>query len=145
MPSGKLSKCDSQKQWSVCVCVCVCVRERERERERRKRESQRYLCCRHDMMIMMRIYIYILSNSPYDRKKPPKTPASDLKMKIYNESLSREKNIYIGKKYTLEKKKRPTLSYLLKKIKTHSTGWLKEKKNTVRAAKLQCKKVLSTM
>ena len=33
-----------------------------------------------------------------------KNPASDLKMKIYNESLSRGK-------YILEKKKRPTLSY----------------------------------
>ena len=27
-----------------------------------------------------------------------KNPASDLKMKIYNESLSRGKNLYIGKK-----------------------------------------------
>ena len=67
-----------------------------------------------------------------------KSPASDLKMKIYNESLSR------GKKYLLKKtfwKKRPTLSYQLKKIKRHAIGWSKEKKkNTVRAAKLQCKK-----
>ena len=40
-----------------------------------------------------------------------KKPASDLKMKIYNESLSRGKHIYIGKKYILKKKKRPTFSY----------------------------------
>ena len=64
-----------------------------------------------------------------------KNLASDLKMKIYNESLSRGKiYIYIGKK-----KKRPTLSYQLKKIKRHPIGWSKEK-NTVRAAKLQFKK-----
>ena len=43
-------------------------------------------------------------------------------MKIYNESLSRGK-IYGGKK----KKKRPTLSYQLKKIKRHEIGYLKEK------------------
>ena len=52
-----------------------------------------------------------------------KNPASDLKMKIYNESLSRGK-IHIGKK-----KKRPTLSCKLKKkIKRHAIGWSKEKK-----------------
>ena len=42
-----------------------------------------------------------------------KNPASDLKIKIYNESLSREKiyfgkKVYIGKKYILEKKKEKT-------------------------------------
>ena len=63
---------------------------------------------------------------------------SDLKIKIYNESLSRGK-IYIGKKYIFEKKKGPTLSYQLKKIKRHAIVWSKEK-NTVRVAKLQCKK-----
>ena len=38
-----------------------------------------------------------------------KNPASDLKMKIYNESLSNEKNIYIyilEKIYKLEKKRK---------------------------------------
>ena len=57
-----------------------------------------------------------------------KNPASDLKMKIYNESLSREK-IYTGKNiYILEKKeKMPTLSYQLKKIKRYAIGWSKEK------------------
>ena len=40
------------------------------------------------------IYIYILNNSPYGKKK---NLASDLKMKIYNESLSMGKK-YIGKK-----------------------------------------------
>ena len=40
-----------------------------------------------------------------------KKPASDLKMKTYNESLSRGKHIY------WEKKKRPTLSYQSKKSK----------------------------
>ena len=44
-----------------------------------------------------------------------KKPASDLKMKIYNESLSRGKNIYI-EKANLEKIKRPAI------------GWSKEKK-----------------
>ena len=44
-----------------------------------------------------------------------KNSISDLKMKIYNESLSREKNMYWGKK-------RPTLSYQLKKIKRHPIG-----------------------
>ena len=62
-----------------------------------------------------------------------KKPASDLKMKIYNESLSR------GKIYILEKKKeKPTLSYQLKKIK--DTQLLVKRKKPVRAAKLQCKK-----
>ena len=50
-----------------------------------------------------------------------KNPASDLKMKIYNESLSREK------KYILEKKKRPTSSYQLKKSK--DTQLVGQKKN----------------
>ena len=41
-----------------------------------------------------------------------KKPASDLKMKIYNESLSRgKKYIYILEKIYIGKKKRPTLSY----------------------------------
>ena len=50
-----------------------------------------------------------------------KNPASDLKVKIYNESLPRGK-------YILEKKKKPTLSYQLKKIKRHAIDWSKEKK-----------------
>ncbi len=41
------------------------------------------------------IYMYVLNNSHYGTKNPE----SDLKMKIYNESLSR------GKIYILEKKK----------------------------------------
>ena len=50
-----------------------------------------------------------------------KNPASDLKMKIYNESLSS------GKKCILQKKKMPTLLYQLIKIKGHTIGWSKEK------------------
>ena len=52
-----------------------------------------------------------------------KNPASDLKMKIYKESLSREKYI-LEKIHILEKKqnKIPTLSYQLKKIKRHAIG-----------------------
>ena len=55
-----------------------------------------------------------------------KNPASDLKMKIYNESLSRGK-IYIGKKYILGKKGQPchtncknqkTRNWLVKRRKT---------------------------
>ena len=37
-------------------------------------------------------------------------------------------NIYWEKKNILEKKKRPTLLYQLKKIKRHTIGWSKEKK-----------------
>ena len=66
-----------------------------------------------------------------------KKTVSDLKMKIFNKSLSRGK-IYSGKNIYWKKKKRPTLSYKLKKIKRLPIGWLKEK-NTVRAAKLQYK------
>ena len=51
-----------------------------------------------------------------------KKPVSDLKMKIYNESQSSGKNI-------LEKKKRPTFSYQLKKINGHIIGRSKEKKH----------------
>ena len=54
-----------------------------------------------------------------------KNTASDLKMKIYNESLSRGKNIYIGKK----KKKMPTLSYQLKKNQK-TRNWLVKRKKT---------------
>ena len=64
--------------------------------------------------------------------------ASDLKMKIYNESLSRGK-LYIWKKYILEKKEKVNLVIPIEKIKRHAIGWSKEK-NTVRDAKLQCKK-----
>ena len=50
-----------------------------------------------------------------------KTPASDLKMKIYNKSLSRGK-IYIGKK-----EKANLVIPIEKKIKRHAIGWSKEK------------------
>ena len=50
------------------------------------------------------IYIYILNNSPYGKKK---NPASDLKMKIYNESLSSGKNMYRGKKKKKKRKGQP--------------------------------------
>ena len=81
------------------------------------------------------IYICILNNRPYGKEK---NSASDLKMKIYNESLSRGK-IY-WKKYIWEKKEKANLVITIeKKIKSHAIGWAKEK-NTVRAAKLQCKK-----
>ena len=63
-----------------------------------------------------------------------KKPASDLKMNIYNESLSRGKNIYWEKK-----EKTDLVIPIEKKIKRPAIGWSKEK-NTVSAAKLQCKK-----
>ena len=54
---------------------------------------------------------------------------SDLKMKIYNESLSRGKNIYTGKKiFEKKEKKRPTSSYQLKKSK--DTQLVAQKKKT---------------
>ena len=67
--------------------------------------------------IYIYIYIYILNNSPYG-KKIFKKPASDLKMKIYD-SLSKgaKKYIYIYIYIFWKKKKRPTLSYQLKKVK----------------------------
>ena len=48
-----------------------------------------------------------------------------MKMKIYKESLSRGKNIYIGKK---KEKKRPTLSYQLKKNQKTRNWLIKRKK-----------------
>ena len=51
------------------------------------------------------IYIYIYITALMVRKKNPKNPASDLKMKIYNESLSRGKNIY-WKTYIYWKKRK---------------------------------------
>ena len=75
------------------------------------------------------VYIYILNNSPYVKK-----PGKWFKDENIQRITVKGKNIYI-----LEKKKRPTLSYQLKKIERHAIGWSKEK-NTVRAAKLQCKK-----
>ena len=59
-----------------------------------------------------------------------KKTASNLKIKIYNESLPRRKKCIYWKKICIEKK-RQTLSYQLKKIKRHTNGWSK-KKNTVR-------------
>ena len=79
----------------------------------------------HSLFVMtlecVYIYIYIYNNSPYIKKNP----ASDLKMKIYNESLSRVKKLYILEK----KKKGPTLSYQLKKIKI----WLVKRKKKHRS------------
>ena len=73
-----------------------------------------------------------MNNTTYSKGKKN---ASNSKIKIYNESLSRGKNIiYIGKK-----KKRPTLSYQLKTINRYTIDWSKEK-NTVIAAKLQVQK-----
>ena len=63
-----------------------------------------------------------------------KNPASDLKMKIYNESLSRGKNIYIGKK----EKAKFVIPIEKKSKDTQLVG--QKKNNTVRAAELQCKK-----
>ena len=77
------------------------------------------------------IYIYILNDSPYGKKNL----ASDLKMKIYYESLSRGKYIYI-----LEKK-RNRQPYHTNRKNQKTRNWLvKRKKNTVWAAKLKCKK-----
>ena len=59
--------------------------------------------------------------------------ASDLKMKIYNESLSRRK------KYILEKKEKANLVIPIEKNQK-TRNWLVKKKNTVKAAKVQCKK-----
>ena len=65
------------------------------------------------------IYIYILNNSPYGKKKP----ASDLKMKIYNESVSRGKNIYWKTKEKANlvipiEKNQKTRNWLVKRKKT---------------------------
>ena len=65
-----------------------------------------------------------------------KNPASDLKMKIYNDLLLRGIYIYIKKKEKVNlvipiEKNQKTRNWLFKGEK---------KKNTVRAAKLQCKK-----
>ena len=68
------------------------------------------------------IYIYILNNSPYGKKRT----VSDLKMKIYYESLSRGK-IYIEKNIYWKKKKRPTLSSQLKKNQK-TRNWLVKRK-----------------
>ena len=57
-----------------------------------------------------------------------KNPASDLKMKMYYELLSRGK-IYFGKNIYWKKKKRPTLSYELKKNQK-TRNWLVKRKKT---------------
>ena len=71
------------------------------------------------------IYIYIynnlLNNRTYGKGKKP---TSNSKIKIYNESLSRE--IYI---YWKKKKKRPTVSHQLKKINRYAIAWSKETKH----------------
>ena len=66
-------------------------------------------------------------------EKIRKNPASDLKMKIYNESLSRGK-IYIGKK---KRKGQPCHTNGKKSKDAKLIG--QKKKTTVRATKLQCK------
>ena len=68
------------------------------------------------------------------KTKKKTKPASDLETKIYNESLSRGKKIYIGK----IRRSKPCHTNF-KKIKRPADSWSKEK-TTVRAAKLQCKK-----
>ena len=60
-----------------------------------------------------------------------KNTPTDLKMKIYNESLSRGIYIYIGKK-----KENANLVIPTEKNKRHAIGWSKEE-NNVRAAKLE--------
>ena len=71
--------------------------------------------------------------------------ASNSKIKIYNKSRSRGKMyIYVYIYIYWEKKKRPTLSYQLKKNQQIRNWLVKRKKNTVIAAKLQVKKVLNT-
>ena len=77
------------------------------------------------------LYIYIYKIIALMVRK--KILASDLKMKIYNESLSRGKNIYWGKK----RKGQPYHTNWKKS--RHAIGWSKEK-NIVRAVKLKCKK-----
>ena len=75
--------------------------------------------------IYIYIYIYILNNSPYGKKS-----GSDLKMKIYNESLSRGKK-YIGKKYILEKKEKANLVIPIEK-KSRDTQLVGQKKKNHR-------------
>ena len=82
----------------------------------------------------MYIYIYIFNNSPYGKKKKPQKTASDLKMTMYNESLSKGKNIYWKKR-----KGQPCHTNWKQSKDTQLVGQ-KKKKNTVQAAKLQCKK-----
>ena len=69
--------------------------------------------------------------------------ASDLKMKIYNESLSRGK-IYIGKRiyiYWKKRKGQPCHTNWKKKKKSKDTQLVSQKKkSTVRGAKLQLQK-----
>ena len=63
-----------------------------------------------------------MNNSTYGKGKKP---ASNSKIKIYNESLSRGKKIYILEKK--KEKKMPTLSYQLKKINRYAIDLSKEK------------------
>ena len=93
-----------------------------------------HLACA-ERLVNIYIYIYIYKMIALMVKKKP---ASDLKRKIFNESLSRGK-IYIGKKYILEKRKSQPCHANWKKSKDSQLVGQK-KKNTVRAAKLQCKK-----
>ena len=76
---------------------------------------------------------------------PKKNPGKWVEDENIQRITIKGKNICIGKKILWKKKKRPTLSYQLKEIKRHAIGWSK-KKNTVKAANLQCKKcsILST-
>ena len=91
----------------MCVCVFVCV----------------FVCVCVYIHIYIYVYIYIniLNNSPYGKKKKQKKdPASDLNIKIYNESLSRG-NIYIGKK-----EKANLVIPIEKNQKTHN--WMAKRK-----------------
>ena len=63
-----------------------------------------------------------------------KKTASDLKMKIYNESLSRGKKIYIGKK------RKGQLCHINWEKSKDAQLVGQKKKNTVWTANLQCKK-----
>ena len=73
-----------------------------------------------------------MNNSTYGKEKDP---ASNLKIKIYNESLSRGTYIYIGKK-----KKRPTLSHQLKNLTDTQSIGQKKKKHSKLLLSYECKK-----
>ena len=61
--------------------------------------------------------------------------ASDLRMKVYNESVSRGK-IYIGKK----KKEKANLVIPIEKNQKTCNWLVRRKKNIAKATNLQCKK-----
>ena len=59
-----------------------------------------------------------------------KKTGSDLKIKIYNKSLSMGKNIYVGKKYILEKKEKANLVILIEKNQKTRNWLVKRRKKT---------------